>query len=115
MGEFIINNMEEEGGETCCMCFSLKTGVWLIGALVILSVATAFWNSARYDEWGFFMINAGISAIFCVLFLIMMISQSLDNYKLRYTVFVYYTVGLVLVPLVLTVLAVFGVGWDIVK
>ena len=86
----------------------MKTGVWLIGAMVILGVAENFWQAARYGVWSLFMLISGIEAVFCAMFLIMMISQSLDTYKLRCATFLYYLVMLIIVPAVLMLMAIFG-------
>ena len=61
------------------------------------------------------MITSGVDAIFCIMFLIMMISHSLDTYKLRCATFLYYLICLIIIPAVLMLLAVFGVGWDLVE
>ena len=101
--------------KSCCCCFSLKTGVWLIGGLVILNVASSFYSAAVYDLWGFYMIQLVLEAIFCILFLIMMISDRHDTYNMRNGVFFYYLIGLVLIPLGVTILGIFGIGWDIIS
>ena len=60
------------------------------------------------------MTQSGIEAIFCVMFLIMMISQSLDTYKLRCATFLYYLICLIIIPAVLMLIAIFGIAWDLV-
>ena len=89
--------------------------MWLIGGLVILNVAGSFYQAAVYNLWGFYAITLGLQGIFCVLFLMMMISESADTYKMRNAVFLYYLIALTLIPVVISFLAAFGVGWDVVK
>ena len=61
------------------------------------------------------MIQSGIEAVFCVMFLIMMISHSFDTYKLRCATFLYYLIMLIIVPAVLMLIAIFGISvWDLV-
>ena len=42
-----------------------------------------------------------------------MISDTHDTFKMRTAVFLYYLIGLVLTPLVITCLGMFDIGWDI--
>ena len=103
-----------EQNQTCCCCFSLKTGVWLIGGLVILNVISGLYQAGGYGTWGYNSISLALNFGFCILFLIMMVSPSNDTFKLRNGVFLYYLIALTLVPAIITILAVFGVGWNIV-
>ena len=102
------------GNPTCCWCFSLKTGVWLIGSLVILNVASSFYSAAVYSLWGFYAVQLVLEAIFCVIFLITMISSIHDTYKTRNTVFIYYLIGILIIPLIIDVLGLIGIQWDII-
>ena len=104
-----------EGEETrCCCCFGLKIGVWLIGGMVIFSTAYSFYSVASHPYWQFYMISIALNAVFCVLFLIMMISKNHDSYKLRLAVFIYYLIGIVIIPNAIILLGVFGIGWNLV-
>ena len=82
---------------------------------MILNVAGGFYSAAVYDLWTFYFIPLFLEGGFCVIFLLMMISQNLDTYKLRTAVFLYYLIALTIVPVVITLLGVFGVGWDLVN
>ena len=82
---------------------------------MILNVAGSFYQAAVYSLWSYYAITLVLEGIFCVLFLMMMISESADTYKLRNGVFLYYLIGLTLIPVVFSLLAAFGVGWDLVK
>ena len=86
----------------------------MIGGLVILSVAYSFYQAAIYGLWRFYSIDLISQSIFCVIFLVTMISEAHDTYKMRMTVTIYYFVGIVLIPTVLTALALYGVGWDVI-
>ena len=58
---------------------------------------------------------SAISIVFCVIFLLMMLDKSVDTEKHRQTVFYFYLVGLVIIPMVVFGLGIFGIGFDYVK
>ena len=100
--------------DRCCLCFSVKTGVWIIGALEIISMVEDIYNGLVYKMIAQFLLSLIITAIFCVLFLFMMVSPTGDTYKLRNSVFFYYLIALTIIPVVITLMGIFGIGFDIV-
>ena len=55
-----------------------------------------------------------LTGIFCTMFLIMMISPNTDSYKLRNSVFLYYLIAMTIIPVVVAIMGLFGVGFDFV-
>ena len=43
-----------------------------------------------------------------------MLSEAHDTYRMRMYVTIFYFVGIVLLPTIITALALFGVGWDVI-
>ena len=100
--------------DRCCCCFSVKTGVWLIGALEIIGMVQNIYNGLVYDMLASVLASLILSGIFCVMFLFMMVSPNTDSYKLRNSVFLYYLIAMTIIPVAIVIMGMFNLGFDFV-
>ena len=103
--------------DTCCLCFSLKTGVWLIGLFEMLclvqSLVEGFLGGQLPYPGSTYML-AVIPLMFIVLFLFMMLDkENFGEKERRYTSY-FYLIGMVIVPFVIGTLGMYGPGFDFV-
>ena len=100
--------------KSCCFCFSLKTGVWLIGILQITALIGTVYNGlVRWTSVVDLITTVITTSIFCVLFLDMMLNPDHDPLRLRNFVWVSYLVGVIVIQAVVATMGVLGIGFDI--
>ena len=84
--------------KSCCFCFSLKTGVWLIGILQITALIGTVYNGlVQWTSVVDLITTVITTSIFCVLFLDMMLNPDHDTLRLRNFVWVSYLVGVIVI------------------
>ena len=97
---------EEE--HTCCCCFGLRTGVWLIGLLHIASFVANLITAFRTGGWFELSIQLIIQLVFTSIFVLHMTSESRQHHPWRNALFWVYFIFITILSAAIGYLAVFG-------
>ena len=102
--------MENFERQICCCCINLKTGTWLIGGLVCISL---LFNVLTALAGGNLYVTIIIELAFCIFFLLNKVSSGRDDYSWRNLVFLYYLGGIICSSWVWDLIQVFFLGGDV--
>ena len=102
------------GEGSCCCCFDLKTGVWIIGLIQVFQACFNLVTTFRTGGWYEISVQLAIEIVFSVIFLLHMTSHHRQSYGWRNFIFWYYFIFIVIASAVYGYLTGFGYIWDVV-
>ena len=100
--------MDSEHKGSCCCCFSLKTGVWLIGALQIANAVSNLYGAIKTGDWAAYGIQLGIHILFGVIFMLHMSHEDRQHSAWRSALFWIYFILVTVAGSVLSYMMTFG-------
>ena len=105
--------MSTEHKHSCCCCFSLRTGVWLIGGLQIASAIGNLYSAFRSGDWAGYAIQLAVQIVFSGVFTLHMSHEDRQHSFYRSALFWIYFIFITVVGAVIGFLKTFGYWGDL--